>query len=178
MRALLWVCLGLWAGQASALSLAEYLAQPERYGQVLLMRHANAPGNGDPSNFELGNCATQRNLDARGQAQAVATGERLLAAGFYPQVVATSPWCRCQDTAGLLGLGEPVVDLGLASFYQGHVERAETLAAFEALLDGIGEQSAILVTHFVVIGAVAGRGPASGGLVAFNPLTRESWAID
>jgi phosphohistidine phosphatase SixA len=178
VRALLWACFALWAGQASALSLEDYLDQPERYGQVLLMRHAMAPGTGDPGDFELGNCASQRNLDARGQAQAIATGERLSAAGFAPQVIATSPWCRCHQAARLLALGEPEVDMGLASFFQGHVQRADTLAAFDALLGRIGERSAILVTHFVVISAVAGRSPASGGLVAFNPRTQESWSID
>ena len=39
-------------------------------GNVVLMRHAIAPGGGDPPGFRLDDCATQRNLSEEGRAQA------------------------------------------------------------------------------------------------------------
>lgn len=43
-----------------------------RSGQaVILMRHALAPGIGDPAAFELGKCSTQRNLSEAGRLQAL-----------------------------------------------------------------------------------------------------------
>ena len=56
----------------------EELARP---GRVLMLRHATAPGVGDPPGFRLDDCATQRNLDAAGRAQAAQLGERLAKAG-------------------------------------------------------------------------------------------------
>src|SRR3712207_1219854 len=44
-------------------------------GVVALMRHARAPGVGDPSNFRLDDCATQRNLSEAGRAQSNHIGE-------------------------------------------------------------------------------------------------------
>ena len=41
----------------------------------VLMRHAIAPGTGDPANFQLSDCSTQRNLSDEGRAQARRTGE-------------------------------------------------------------------------------------------------------
>ena len=65
------------------------------------MRHANAPGIGDPPNFRIDDCATQRNLSDRGRAQAVAVGERLRGDGIRWASVQSSRWCRCLDTARL-----------------------------------------------------------------------------
>ena len=45
-------------------------------GHIILMRHATAPGVGDPPNFRLGDCATQRLLSEAGRRQAKAIGSR------------------------------------------------------------------------------------------------------
>jgi hypothetical protein len=47
-----------------------------RSGSIVLLRHANAPGVGDPPGFQLDDCSTQRNLDDVGRAQARALGAR------------------------------------------------------------------------------------------------------
>ena len=44
---------------------------------VIFMRHALAPGIGDPNNFKIGDCSTQRNLNETGIAQAVLIGKQL-----------------------------------------------------------------------------------------------------
>ena len=44
---------------------------------VVFMRHALAPGFGDPANFTLDKCGTQRNLDNIGRQQAVRIGAEI-----------------------------------------------------------------------------------------------------
>ena len=75
-------------------------------GHVALMRHADAPGGfGDPPGFRVDDCATQRNLSAKGRADAERIGARLKSEGIAFEKILSSPWCRCIDTATLLKLG-------------------------------------------------------------------------
>lgn len=147
---------------ADALSL---LAQP---GHVLLLRHANAPGVGDPVGMTLDDCATQRNLDEQGRAQAKALGERLRAAGISEVPVYTSQWCRCRETARLLAVG-PVEDFAaLNSFFEQPGTKAERIKGLNTFLDDLPRdgRAVIFVTHQVTITALTGYFPASGeGLV-------------
>ena len=72
-----------------------------RSGAVVLFRHANAPGTGDPSGFRLESCSTQRNLGDEGRRQAVRIGERFRSENVRVGAVLTSEWCRAFDTAEL-----------------------------------------------------------------------------
>jgi len=157
----------LFAGGAAAESVApSELAKP---GRVLMLRHANAPGTGDPPGFRLGDCPTQRNLDAAGRAQAAALGERLRDAGVVRASIWSSQWCRCLDTARLLGLG-PVTELpALNSFYGRTQDRETNLAALRAFLAGLPVDGppVVLVTHQVTITAFTGQGVASGSGTVF-----------
>ncbi len=130
-------------------------------GAVAIMRHARAPGTGDPANFRLGDCATQRNLDAAGRAQARAIGESLRAAGIGFDAVLTSEWCRCRETAELLDLGAVAPEPALNSFFR---DRARAGAQTEALRARIVATPGrlMLVTHQVNITAVTGQGVSSG----------------
>ena len=92
------------------------------------MRHALAPGTGDPAGFALGDCSTQRNLDDRGRAQARRTGQALREAGVTFDHVWTSQWCRARDTAELLDMGEVVEKPPLNSFFAGQGDRARQTA--------------------------------------------------
>ena len=74
-------------------------------GGVLMIRHANAPGSGDPANFKIGDCATQRNLDDLGRAQARAIGVFLRHHEIVKVRLYSSQWCRCLETARLMNLG-------------------------------------------------------------------------
>jgi phosphohistidine phosphatase SixA len=133
-------------------------------GYVLMLRHASAPGVGDPENFELGDCATQRNLSNEGRAQARRFGERLRAQGVAAAEVYSSQWCRCLETAELLDLG-PVRGLpALNSFFSRPDERDAKLTALRRFLADLGEDSppVILVTHQVTISAITSRNTASG----------------
>ena len=133
-------------------------------GHILMIRHAYAPGSGDPANFKIGDCATQRNLNNRGRAQARTIGEWLRSKGIKDAKVYSSQWCRCQETSTLLGFG-PVTELpALNSFYgmpQNREPNIKTLRSFIANLPADGELI-IFVTHFVTILEIAGEGVSPG----------------
>ena len=143
----------------------EILGQP---GHVLLLRHAHAPGIGDPAGMVLGDCATQRNLDERGRAQAKKLGERLRAAGVSGGRVYTSQWCRCRETARLLDVGSVEELPMLNSFFAEPEEKTARVSALRAFIDQLPRdgRTVVLVTHQVTITALTGFFPASGeGLV-------------
>ena len=139
-------------------------------GYVVMLRHALAPGVGDPENFRLGDCATQRNLSEEGRAQARRLGERLRAQGIDGAAVYSSQWCRCIETAELLDVG-PVRQLpALNSFFGRPADREPNLEALRTFLAELPEDGppVILVTHQVTISAMAGHGAVSGEAVVLQ----------
>ncbi len=161
------------AAIAAGHPLAEALpGRLDRPGLVVAIRHALAPGVGDPPGFVLGDCTTQRNLDARGRAQARAIGDGLRAAGLGAAVVHSSRWCRCLGTARLLRLG-PVEPLpALDSFFAEPALREARTRELRAFLAEAGPAGPplVLVTHQVNISALAGRGTRSGEGVVLRRL--------
>ncbi|MEY4266765.1 MAG: hypothetical protein RIS90_1300 [Pseudomonadota bacterium] len=149
---------------------ASELADKLRAGDhVLLMRHAEAPGVGDPPNLRLGDCSTQRNLDAAGRQQARAVGAWLKQQGVTEATLFTSPWCRCQDTARLLDLGPAVNEASLASFFNDPQLASASTTALRAFvaekLRAKTGSALILVTHHVNIRDLVGENVASGEMV-------------
>ncbi len=143
------------------------------YGTVIFMRHALAPGNGDPKNFDIRDCRTQRNLDETGRRQARAIGKRIDAANLNLGGIYSSEWCRCLETANLLDLGAVIPFDGLNSFYQNHVPRDATLAKLRSKLDSLPHDSKpiIMVTHYVTIQAVANIAVPPGGTILYELTT-------
>jgi broad specificity phosphatase PhoE len=144
-------------------SMATWAAALEKE-QVLMLRHALAPGTGDPSAFRIGDCSTQRNLNDEGRMQARRLGDSLRAAGLSRARVYSSQWCRCLETARLLNLG-PVAELpALNSFFDRAEDRDERIAALRRFLAGLplDGEPVVLVTHQVTITAVSGVFPGSG----------------
>jgi phosphohistidine phosphatase SixA len=137
-------------------------------GTHVILRHARAPGTGDPPGFRLGDCATQRNLDDRGRAQARRLGEALRGTGAAFDTVLTSQWCRCRDTADLLGLGPVTAEPALNSFFAGRGDRTAQTAALRDLLRRSADRRLVLVTHQVNITALTGSGVASGEAFAIR----------
>lgn len=136
---------------------------------VLLMRHTLAPGVGDPANYTLADCKTQRNLSAEGRQQAVVVGDWLRHQGVSKADVYSSAWCRCKDTAQLLGFKGWQNEPTLASFFdEMHKAPAQNqrLQNFVAeKLKSKGKQPLILVTHHVNIFEFMGENVNSGDLV-------------
>ena len=135
-------------------------------GHVALLRHALAPGTGDPPEFRIGQCATQRNLSDEGRQQAAEIGERFRSNGITQARIYSSQWCRCLETAQLLKLGQVEEMVSLNSFF-GRYERRDSQT--EMLLKWLNVQDLdrpfILVTHQVNITALTGIYPDSGELV-------------
>ena len=133
-------------------------------GHILMIRHAMAPGSGDPENFQIGDCSTQRNLDDRGRSQARVIGKWLRSNGIEKARMFSSQWCRCQETAKLINLG-PVVQLpALNSFYERPQDREPNLKALRIFLSKQTSKGEllILVTHFVTISEISGEAVSSG----------------
>ena len=137
----------------------------ERPGAIALMRHALAPGTGDPGNFDVNDCATQRNLDARGRAQARRIGAALRERGIAFDAIWTSRWCRARDTAELLDMGDVTEVPSLNSHFAGRGDRAAQTAATLERLRGAEGQRLMLVTHQVNISALSGTFARSGEIV-------------
>ena len=143
---------------------------------VLFLRHALAPGFGDPARFSIDDCRTQRNLSLPGRDQARRIGAYLRNEAIDIRVILSSRWCRCVETAAELGLGPFTTHDGLNSFFDGHVDRDETIELLRAQLDRTAGtrtdgQVTLMVTHQVVITAITGIAPQSGGFVAYNSRT-------
>lgn len=136
----------------------------------VLMRHALAPGTGDPANFQLDDCSTQRNLSEEGRDQARRTGEAIREQNVAVQQVLSSQWCRCLETAELLDLG-PVEPLpALNSFFQNRDLGPERTQQLQEFMVSNRDQAgvSVLVTHFVNISAIAGSGVSSGEIVVMQ----------
>ena len=158
--------LAVMASAAMASELADKLKLPNH---ALLMRHALAPGTGDPSGYTLKDCNTQRNLDGQGKQQAVRTGQWLQRQGIQQAMVLTSPWCRCKDTANLLGYGPPEVEPAIGSFFEASQQAAEYTQRLQKRLAQLGptkgNKALILVTHHVNILDYMGSHVGSGDMV-------------
>ena len=155
------------AGQARA---DEPLWAALREGRAFaMMRHALAPGTGDPASFDVNDCATQRNLNDVGRDQAARTGDAFRANGITTAKVMTSAWCRCQETARLLDIGEPAVLGALNSFFQNRGQRDPQTQALKQWLGAFtGASPLVLVTHQVNISALTGQFASSGEIVVVD----------
>jgi phosphohistidine phosphatase SixA len=132
-------------------------------GTVVLFRHANAPGGGDPAGFKLNNCSTQRNLDEVGRAQARRIGQTFRERGIQVGAVRSSQWCRARETADLAFPGQRQDEPVFNSFFANReVAPAQTVAAQRLLSRWKGPGAMVVVTHQVNITALTGVAPMSG----------------
>lgn len=136
-------------------------------GSIVLFRHANAPGVGDPPDFKLDDCRTQRNLDDTGRAQARRIGEQFRRLGVKVGAVITSQWCRTRETAGLAFPGQARDDADFNSFFGDSTREAgQTARALATLSRWRGPGVLVVVTHQVNITALTGNATQSSeGLV-------------
>lgn len=133
-------------------------------GAAILLRHAaTVPGIGDPPGFRLDDCSTQRNLSDAGRAQAKRIGAALRARNVRINEVLSSRWCRCLDTARLIGAAPPVQPFApLDSFFEDRRTASEQTAAVGRYLAALGTRNALLVTHMVNIQALTGLSVGMG----------------
>ncbi len=133
---------------------------------MVLLRHASAPGTGDPPGFRLGACDTQRNLSEEGRAQARRIGDLFRENGVAEARIYSSQWCRCLDTATGLALGPVNEQPLLNSFFGAPQDGAGQTGRLRAWLAGLPKASPlVLVTHQVNITGLTSIVPQSGELV-------------
>lgn len=145
-------------------------------GGCVVFRHANAPGVGDPPGMRLSDCATQRNLDELGRAQARAIGSAFRARGLRIDRVATSRWCRARDTAELAFPGMATVDPAFDSFFDApHLREATTAEARRAILGWRGPGLLVAVTHAVNIAALTGISPRPAEGIVLSVRTADAF---
>lgn len=157
---------GSWTTNAAAADDAALWRALSDGRHFAMIRHALAPGAGDPPGFALGDCSTQRNLNEIGRAQARRVGDHFRAAGIWRARVYSSQWCRCRDTAAEMNLG-PFQELPLLnSFYDDPTRGGRQIEALRAWVarQPLTEPT-VLVTHFTVISGLAGAAPKSGEVV-------------
>jgi phosphohistidine phosphatase SixA len=164
-----WTMLGLVMSASLHASASELSEALKKSDYVLLMRHALAPGIGDPAGYKLQECKSQRNLDAKGREQAQRTGQWLKAQGVGSALVFTSAWCRCKETAENLALGTTVIETSLNSFFddmrQGPQSNLNLQKFIGNQLKTKGDRALILVTHQVNITEFTGETIGSGDMV-------------
>jgi phosphohistidine phosphatase SixA len=140
------------------------LQQSKGNSHAILFRHAIAPGGGDPPQFQLNDCSTQRNLSEEGRKQAAKIGQELKRQKIPIAQVLSSQWCRCLETARLMELGEVQAYPPLNSFFSDRSRTDEQTAQLRSFLLKNHQKTGvmILVTHQVNITALTDIFPQSG----------------
>tara|TARA_Y100001978_G_C23596841_1_gene386671 strand:- start:25 stop:621 length:597 start_codon:yes stop_codon:yes gene_type:complete len=166
---LCWLVVISGSAESANLSDKQLINMARDEGVVFLMRHALAPGMGDPQNFDLNDCKTQRLLSDAGRLQARMVGEKFRQSGLKSARVKSSQWCRCKETAKLLKLGLVEEIEFLNSFFdRPEREEPQTTALRKWLFEQVSTSGLILVTHQVNITALTGVFPSSGELVVIR----------
>ena len=139
-------------------------------GFVVFVRHAlTDPGVGDPPGFRLGDCKTERNLNAAGRAEAKRLGEAFRREKVPVAQVLASEWCRCRDTARIaFGAAEPWPALNNL-FGRPENAAAQKAAILERTSRFRGPGNLVLVSHGSTILPVAGVHPAPAEIVVMRP---------
>ena len=148
-------------------SKAELIDTLKENNKLIFIRHALAPGNGDPINFNISNCGTQRNLDSLGKEQSVRLGQYFKINNIPIDTVLSSEWCRCKDTAKLafqnFATFKPLNSFYDPKFYK---NKEPQLINLKKYINNLEEEGNIVfVTHYVVIDAMFGVGVTSGEIL-------------
>ena len=150
---------------ANDLAVWDKLRGSSPKGYVLLLRHSLAPGVGDPANFNLKDCSTQRNLSQQGREDAIDLGQWIKRLNIDIYRVETSRWCRAKETAQLLDLGNVKLNRNLDSLFQESdpINHPQTTRVITQIRDHRNKSGLlILVGHYVNIAAVTDIGVDSG----------------
>ena len=139
-------------------------------GKIIFIRHALAPGNGDPENFNIYDCSTQRNLDQKGIQQAKKIGNFFKSNNISIENVYSSEWCRCKDTANYAFSKFKTFD-ALNSFYDEkfQVNKDKQISDLKIYIKNWnGNKNLVFITHYVVISELFNQGAESGEIIISN----------
>ena len=149
---------------------------------IIFIRHATAPGNGDPPNFNILDCSTQRNLSKDGELQSVKIGKFFKKNDIKIAKVLSSEWCRCKDTAKIT-FGNYETKNFLNSFYDKRFSdnKDKQILEFQKFIKNWDYSGNLaLVTHYVVISEILDLATNSGEIVIadFNLKSLSSLEIN
>jgi phosphohistidine phosphatase SixA len=136
-------------------------------GKLIFIRHAYAPGSGDPEGFQISNCLTQRNLSMDGVEQSKQIGHFFTENDIKIGKVLSSEWCRCKQTAEYAFNNYEIKDF-LNSFFSqefSHNKDKQIKELKEYIKNWNGKNNLILVTHYVVISEILNLSVSSGEIV-------------
>ncbi len=141
-------------------------------GKIIFIRHALAPGNGDPENFDINDCSSQRNLSNKGINQSKIIGKFFLQNKIKIDKVLSSEWCRCKDTAYHSFKNFETFN-ALNSFYdikfaQNKKKQIKELKNY--IKKWNSDKNLVLVTHYVVILEMLGQSVSSGEIVISDKI--------
>ena len=139
-------------------------------GKIIFIRHAYAPGGGDPTNFDIKDCSTQRNLSNAGRKQAKKIGSFFQDNNIPIDKVYSSEWCRCKETA-LIAFNKFEIKNFLNSFFSAQFAKnkdiqMKNLKSF--IKNSNKNKNLVFVTHYVVISESLNYSPSSGEIVISN----------
>ncbi len=159
--------IGLLNFNSNALANDKILDSLSEGKKLIFIRHALAPGNGDPDNFLINDCSTQRNLSKKGINQSVKIGDFFKNNKIKIDQVLSSEWCRCKDTAKYAFENFTTFN-ALNSFYDEKFAANETkqindLKKFIKNWDS--DKNLVFVTHYVVISSILNVGSSSGEII-------------
>lgn len=158
----------VWLAGVSAADEQQAWSALAAGGHVALLRHANAPGMGDPQAVKIEDCKTQRNLDEIGRQQSRALGEVFRSRKIRVERILSSPWCRTLETAQLMGLGKVEVSWSLVPD-RGQTPPIRAQELKQLLSSWRGPGTLVLVSHGFTIQALYGFIPASGETLVLKP---------
>ena len=143
--------------------------QLEEGGKLIFIRHAYAPGSGDPNNFNLNDCSTQRNLSEKGKKQAKSIGKFFIKNEIEIDKVLSSEWCRCKETAKI-AFKDFTTKSFLNSFYsskfaKNREKQVKALKEYIKNYKNNNNENLVLVTHYVLISEILNYGSSSGEIV-------------
>ena len=139
----------------------------KKENNIIFIRHAIAPGNGDPSNFDILDCSTQRNLSKKGKLQALKIGNFFKKNDIKIKEVLSSEWCRCKDTAKI-AFGIYETKNFLNSFYDDRFSKNKDkqILEFQKFIRNWNKTgNLVFVTHYVVISEILNKATSSGEIV-------------
>ena len=164
----------------SSFSKDELISKLQSGGNIVFIRHALAPGNGDPDNIDLNDCNTQRNLSEKGIKQSIKIGDFFRKNNIPINNVLSSEWCRCKDTAKYAFKNfktfEALNSFYDEKFYKFKDKQINDLKKF--IEDWDENHNLILVTHYVVISEILNIGVSSGEIVVSNKNYKIIGSID
>ena len=153
-------------------------------GKIIFIRHAYAPGGGDPINFDISDCSTQRNLNEEGIVQSINIGNFFLKNDIKIDKILSSEWCRCKETAKY-AFKKFETKSFLNSFFSqkfANNKNQQIKELKEYVQNWDSKKNLVLVTHYVIILEVTNSTVSSGEMVVtdknFNVLAQQEISVN